>query len=93
LKNNWDQYLDQLEFAYNNIEHASHGKMPFMAAYWQPSTTMDDALAGPPPDTLEPPAVQDLLDASARSLELGHYSIPQMNARMVATDNYFRCDV
>jgi transposase InsO family protein len=33
LQNDWDQYLDQLEFAYNNSEHTSHGQTPFMVAY------------------------------------------------------------
>jgi hypothetical protein len=93
LQNDWDQYLDQLEFAYNNSEHTSHGQTPFMVAYGQHPTTMDDALAGPSTDTLEPPAVQDLLDATARARELAHYSITQMNARMVATENTSRRDV
>jgi hypothetical protein len=54
---------------------------------------MDDALAGPFTDKLEPPAVQDLLDATARAREPAHYSITQMNARMVATENTSRRDV
>jgi hypothetical protein len=54
---------------------------------------VDDAIAGPSTDTLEPPAVQDLLDATARARELAHYSIKQMNARMVATENTSRRDV
>jgi hypothetical protein len=54
---------------------------------------MDDALAGPFTNTLEPPAVQDLLDTTARARELAHYFITQINARTVATENTSRRDV
>jgi hypothetical protein len=93
LQNDWDQYLDQLEFAYNYSAHTSHGQVPFTVAYGQHPTTLDEALARPPTDTLEPLAVQDLLDAKARARELAHYSITQMNSRMVAAENTSRLDV
>jgi transposase InsO family protein len=93
LQNDWDQYLDQLEFAYNNSEHASLGQTPFMVTYGQHPTTLDDVLTSPPPTMLEPPAVQDLLDATERARHLAHHSVTQMNARMAATANRSRREV
>jgi hypothetical protein len=29
IQTGWDQYLDELEFAYSNSEHTSTGKTPF----------------------------------------------------------------
>jgi hypothetical protein len=66
LQTDWDQYLDQLEFAYNNSEYTSTGQTPFLVTYGQHSNTLDDILFRAPPDGEDPPAVQELLDATHR---------------------------
>jgi hypothetical protein len=92
LQNGWDQYLDQHKFGYKHSKRASHGQIPFMVAYGQHPTTVDYALAGPPTESLEPPATQDLLEARARARGLAHYSITQSDASMITTENTSRRD-
>ena len=93
LQTDWDKYLDQLEFAYNNSEHTSTGQTPFMVTYGQHPTTLDDVLTRPPPDELAPPAVQDLLDATERARTLARIAIDEMNRRMSAQVNPHRRDI
>jgi hypothetical protein len=33
LQTDWDHFLDQLEFAYNNSEHTSTGQTQFLVTY------------------------------------------------------------
>jgi hypothetical protein len=58
FQTDWDQYLDQLEFAYNNNEHTSTGQTPFLVTYGQHPNPMDDVLLRAPPDGEDPTAVQ-----------------------------------
>jgi hypothetical protein len=75
LQTDWDQYLDQLEFAYSNSEHTSIGQTPFLVTYGQHPNTMDDVLLRAPPDGEDPPAVQELLDATERARTLAREAI------------------
>ena len=93
LQTDWDQYLDQLEFAYNNSEHTSTGQTPFLVTYGQHPNTMDDVLLRAPPDGEDPPAVQNLLDATERARTLAREAIAQMNSRMAEHVNAHRRDV
>jgi hypothetical protein len=67
LQTDWDQHLNQLEFAYTNSEHTCTDQTPFLVTYGQHSNTMDDVLLRAPPDGEDSPAVQDLLDATERA--------------------------
>jgi hypothetical protein len=58
LQTDWDQYLYQLEFAYNNSEYTSTVQTTFLVIYGQHPNTMDDVLLRAPPDGKDPPAVQ-----------------------------------
>jgi hypothetical protein len=58
LQTDWDQYLDQLEFSYNNSEHTSTGQIPFLVTYTQHPNTMDDVLIRAPLDGEDPPAAR-----------------------------------
>jgi hypothetical protein len=58
LQTDWDQYLDQLEFAYNNSEHTSTGQIPFLVTYTQHPNTMNDVLIRAPLDNEDPPAAR-----------------------------------
>jgi hypothetical protein len=93
LQTDWDQYLDQVKFAYNNIERTSTGKTPFLVTYGQHPNTMDDVILRATPDGEDPPAVQDLLDATERDRTLAREAIVQMNSRTAALVNAHRRDV
>jgi hypothetical protein len=89
----WDQYLDQLEFAYNNSEHTSTGQTPFLDTYGQHPNTIDDVLLTATPEGEDPPAVQDLLDATEWARTLAREAIEQMDSRIAALVNAHRRDV
>jgi hypothetical protein len=87
LQTDWDQYLDQLEFDYNNSEHTSSGQTPFLVAYGQHPNTMDDVLLRAPPESEYPSAVQELSDAIERARTLARDDIEQMHSRMAGHAN------
>jgi hypothetical protein len=92
LQTDWDQYLDHLEFAYNNRDHTRTCQTPFLVTYGQHLNTMDDVLLRAPPDGEDPPAVQDLLDAAERARTIAREAIEQMNSRTAAHVNAHRRD-
>jgi hypothetical protein len=93
LQTDWDQYLDQLEFANNKSEHTSPGQTPFLVTHGQHPNTMDDVLLRAPPDGEDSSAVQELLNATERPRTLAREAIEQMNSRMAEHINAHRCDV
>jgi hypothetical protein len=54
---------------------------------------MDDSLLRAPPDGEDPPAVQDLLDATERARTLALEAFEQMSSHMAAHVNAHRRDV
>jgi hypothetical protein len=54
---------------------------------------MDDVLLRAPPDGEDPPAVQELLDATKRARTLTREAIEKMNPRMAGQVNAHRRDV
>jgi hypothetical protein len=93
LQTDWDQHIDQLEFAYNNSEHTSAGQTPFLDTYGQHPNTMDDVLLRAPPEGEDPPAVQESIDETERDRTLARDAIEQMNSRMAEHVNAHRRDV
>jgi transposase InsO family protein len=94
LQTDWDQFLDPLEFAYNNSLHESTGQTPFQVIYGQHPVTLDDVLTRPLPlaneSKLDPPAVQKLLEASKKAADVAQGAIKRTNERMTATVNQQR---
>jgi hypothetical protein len=66
LQMDWDQYLDHLEFAYNNSEHTCTCETPFLVTNGQHPNTMNDITIRAPLDNENPPAVQELLEHQNR---------------------------
>jgi hypothetical protein len=93
FQKDWDQYLDQLKFAYSNSKHTSTGQTPFLVTYGQHPNTMDDVLLRAPPEGEDAPAVQELLDSTERARTLARDDIEQMNFRMAEHVNAHRHDV
>jgi hypothetical protein len=54
---------------------------------------MDDVHLRAPPDGADPPAIQDLLDATERARTLARKAIAQMNSRLAEHANAHRRDV
>jgi transposase InsO family protein len=67
LQTDWAQYLDQLEFAYNNSVHTSTDQTLFLVTYVQHPDIMDDVLLRASPEREDPPAVQEFMDATERA--------------------------
>jgi hypothetical protein len=90
LQSDWDVYLAQLEFAYNNSIHAATGQTPFYIATVQHPVGLPDVLLSTPPETLIPPSVQDIISSKTQATALARQAISSMNALMSQTVNAHR---
>jgi hypothetical protein len=90
LQSDWDVYLAQLEFAYNNNIHAATGKNPFYVATGQHPVGLADVLLSAPPETLILPSVKGILSSTTQATALARLAISSMNAHMIQTVNAHR---
>ena len=90
LQSDWDLYLAQLEFAYNNSIHDATGQTPFYIATGQHPVGLADVLLSTPPETLIPPSVHDIISSTNQATALARQAISSMNAHMSQTVNAHR---
>jgi len=77
-KNDWDQHLHVIEFAYNKSVNTTTGLSPFHIVYgYQPRSPLDHLV----PSAEAPPAVNNLLDRHVKALDFAKAAIASAQQR------------
>lgn len=88
-QDDWDQFLDLAEFAYNESVHPATGYSPFYMAYGQSPTTPLDLAAG----DIMVPAAQSTAQKMADTLAHARARLEETRLRMAQQANAHRRDV